>query len=267
MKQKALFPKRTVYYLSERDDFMSLEENRELKIDRSYRYDRSSLFQRIGDFIAYRLIAAPCAFLYTKLKFSEHFIGKKKLRAYRNVGYFIYSNHTQPIADAFSPNILSFSKKNSVIINKQNLFLPVLGRHLKRLGALPLPEDLRAARSFTQEVEARIRRGEAITVYPEAHIWEYYTGVRDFPVSCLELPVRCSAPVFTATRIYKQKGRRVVCDIYIDGPFSPDTSLSKREAQAKLKNEVYNAMLERSKLSSVDVIKYVKRTDSEHFSD
>ncbi len=293
---KKRLPKKTVYYRSETDDFVTLSEKQSIKIDGSYKYSRDSLWQRLGDFIAYRLIATPLAYIFTKHKFHERFIGKEKLKEYtkaqRNTssrssksahgdgardmqkgkdapcGYFIYSNHTQQIADAFTPNMLVFPKKNSVIIDKNNLSLPLLGRHLKRLGGMPLPEDMRGTRSFIKEVQARISNGEAVTVYPEAHVWEYFTGVRNFPDSALDLPVRCGAPVFCATRAYRQnRFGKVVCDIYIDGPFFPDRTLSSSGARAKLRREVYSAMRERTRLSTAEVIKYVKKDNEAENAD
>lgn len=263
MKKKRVFPARTVYYASDSDDFLSLGKREDIRIDASYDYSRDTLPRRIGDFIAYRLLATPAAFLYTKLKFRERFIGKEKLKAFNKTGYYIYSNHTQPIADAFSPNVLTYPKKNSVIINKDNLNLPILGRHLKRLGGLPLPDDLKAARAFALEIEKRIGRGEAVTVYPEAHVWEYHTEIRDFPDSALDLPLRTDSPVFTATRTYRLAKRRVICDIYVDGPFLPDQALPRRDARAKLKSEVYSAMKERSRLSDVKVVEYIRKEESD----
>lgn len=36
-------------------------------------------------------------------------------------------------------------------------------------------------RSFLDAIRTRIEEGSFIMVYPEAHIWPYYTGIRDFP--------------------------------------------------------------------------------------
>jgi hypothetical protein len=45
---------------------------------------------------------------------------------------------------------------------------------------------------------------------------------------------------------------------YIDGPFFPDNSLNKKEAQEKLRDEVYKKMCERSKNNNVKKIIYKK---------
>lgn len=43
------------------------------------------------------------------------------------------------------------------------------------MGALPLPDDAVATKNFLQAVETRIGEKHAVTIYPEAHIWPYYT--------------------------------------------------------------------------------------------
>ena len=254
--------KRTIYYESEKDDFFKLDENNELpRIDEDYDYDLREK-KRIKSFIAYRILATPAAYLYTKLKFRERIIDRSAIKAYRGVGIFIVGNHTQPIADAFTPNIIAFPRKNSIVITKDNFALPVLGRALPYLGGIPLPETPRAARAFTRTVETRIKRGEAVTIYPEAHVWEYYTGIRELDPSAFDLPVRFGAPVFSATRVYRRSAIGVRCKIYLDGPFIPDQSLPKKEARERLSLAISKIMKERAKESDVEVVRYIRRSES-----
>ena len=49
--------------------------------------------------------------------------------------------------------------------------------------------------------------------------------------------------------------------VYIDGPFMYDKSLPTKVAQKKLRDEVYEVMRERAKLSTYEVIRYLKRGD------
>ncbi len=47
---------------------------------------------------------------------------------------------------------------------------------------------------------------------------------------------------------------------YIDGPFFPDESCNTmKEKQQNLRDKIYNQMVERSKMSNVEVIKYIKK--------
>lgn len=250
--------KRTVYYKTEEDDFFHTKKKAPA-IDGSYKYEKCALM-RFVSFILYRLIAKPLAFLYTKLKFGERIIGKEKLSPYKKSGFFIYSNHTQPIADALTPNMLLYSKRVCVIVNKENLCLPVIGKSTALLGALPLPDSIDAVKNFQSTIKKNLDAGAAITVYPEAHVWPYYTGIRSFSETAFEFPLRYSSPVFVATRVYKKRRRskKPRCEIYVDGPIFPDKNLKKQDSRRALSAEVFNTMSSRAALSDCEYIIYKK---------
>ena len=247
------------YYESFDEDFDG-GDMRERTIDGSYRYERNNIFYRLSSWFLYRCCAAPCAFLYTKIKFREKYIGKERLKPYRRLGYFIFGNHTQPIADAFTPNMLGYPKRCHVVISSKNFSLPVLGPVLPELGGIPTPTERSAIRPFARAVESAIGKGRTVAIYPEAHLWPYCTFIRPFPDASFDYAVRCKAPAFSFTRVYKRRGKRGVrCEVYIDGPFYPDESLSPREARAKLRDEVYSAMCKRAELNEVEVVRYEAR--------
>ena len=47
--------------------------------------------------------------------------------------------------------------------------------------------------------------------------------------------------------------------VYIDGPFFADATIGKKQAENKLRDEVYSAMCRRAELSDCEYIKYVYR--------
>ena len=100
-------------------------------------------------------------------------------------------------------------------------------------------------------------------IYPEAHIWPFYTKIRPFPDASFKYPVQYKTPVFCFTNIYQKrrfsKNPRMLT--YIDGPFFPDESLSLKEQRKDLRDRVYNTMVERSKLNNIEIIKYIKKVD------
>ena len=203
----------------------------------------------------------PLAFFYTKIVFRHKIVGKEVLKPYRNSGYFMYGNHTQDIGDALMPNMIEKCKDKYVIVNPENLSVSFAGRVINSLGALPLPDNLKANRNFIRAIEKRIAERAAIVVYPEAHIWPYYTGIRPFGDSSFTYPARLRTPVFCFTNTYQKRPRskqpRVVT--YVDGPFFPDGNLSPQENRKKLRDEVYKKMCERASLSNVKVIEYIRR--------
>lgn len=173
----------------------------------------------------------------------------------------MYGNHTHHMCDAVIPSLLTVPKDTYVIVHPNNVSMPYLGRVTPSMGALPLPDDMAAYRNFISAIKRRLREGCAVAVYPEAHIWPYYTGIRSFPDTSFSYPVKFGVPIFVFTNTYQKRGRskkpRVVT--YIDGPFMPDRSLSPKEAAKKLRDEAYTAMCERARLSDFELIKYIKK--------
>lgn len=255
--------RKIIYYTDELNDEFSLAQITPKNIDGDYIYCHGSLFKRFTHFFWYRVIATPIAFLYTKAVFGHKTVNKKIFKKYRNVGYFMYGNHTQDIADAFIPNTINFPKTNYVIVHPNNVSMPVLGRITPSLGALPLPDDMKAYKNFHSAIEKRISEKRCVVVYPEAHIWPYYTKIRPFPDTSFSYPVKLSTPTFCFTNTYQKrrfrKRPRIVT--YIDGPFYPDASLPTRKQASELRERVYKCMCARAENSNVEIIKYIKKED------
>jgi hypothetical protein len=68
--------------------------------------------------------------------------------------------------------------------------MPYLGRVTPYMRGLPLPDDMAATRNFTSAIEKRIDEGAAVFIYPEAHIWPYYTGIRPFGDASFSYPIK-----------------------------------------------------------------------------
>ncbi len=253
--------RRVIYYDDELHNEFSTAQITPKKIEGDYIYCHDSFFKRFTHFFWYRLIATPIAFIYVKFKFHHKAIGKHKLKSFKRTGYFIYGNHTQDIGDAFIPNVLNFPKTNYMIVHPNNVSMPLLGKITPSLGALPLPDDMKAYRNFLKAVERRILENHSVVIYPEAHIWPYYTGIRPFPDVSFNYPIKFDAPVFSFTNTYQKRrfSNKPNIVTYIDGPFYPDDSLPKNEQKQDIRNRVYKTMCMRAKNSNVTKIQYIKK--------
>ena len=117
-------------------------------------------------------------------------------------------------------------------------------------------------KNFINAIEEHVKRNHPITIYPEAHIWPYYTKIRPFKAVSFKYPIELDKPTFCMTNTYQSYGKnndKVKMVTYIDGPFFADKNLSKHEQKQDLRNKVYNQMVERSKNSNIEVIRYQKR--------
>lgn len=201
----------------------------------------------------------PIKTLYLKLKFNHKYVGKENIKKYRKQGIFIYSNHTQPFSDTFTPSVAVYPTRNFLIVNPENISMKGSGWIVEMLGAIPVPGDLDSTKNFIDRIKNRIEKGYSISIYPEAHIWPYYTGIRNFKSVSFKYPVKLNRPSFCITNTYQKDGKKVKMISYIDGPFYPNKELKPKEAQEELRNKVYEKMLERSKNSNVEVIQYIKK--------
>lgn len=257
MKQK------TIYYDDERNNEFSGIVKNTVKVDKDFKYIRRGPFFSAVKFIVYRVIMTPVAFIYTKLKFGLKIRNKSVLKGYRKKGYFIYSNHTLMAGDAFIPNMYCFPKTTYMIVHPDNISTKGTKNFIMMCGAIPTPNAFDGFRNFNSTIEKRIKEGSAICIYPEAHIWPYYTKIRDFPDTSFAYPIKLDAPVFSATVTYsKRKFIKIPkVTVYIDGPFLKNSDLKPREAQKELRNQVYSAMIKRAENSTYEVIRYIKKED------
>lgn len=260
MSEKKTPPIKTVYYRDERNDEFSDAQITPKVIDEAYCYVNNSKWWKIKRFIVYRLIAMPVAFLYCKFALHSTFRNRAVLKDVKGKGCFVYGNHTQQVGDPFLPNLALFPRSVYMIVHPDNVSIPVLGRVTPYLGALPLPANLKAMRNFKEAIRTRIEEGSVVMIYPEAHIWPWYTGIRNFPATSMKYPVELNAPSFALTTTYRKRrfGRKPRTVTYLDGPFYPDNTISPRSRAQELRDRIYETMVKRSQESDCEYIRYLK---------
>lgn len=172
----------------------------------------------------------------------------------------MYGNHTLMGGDAFIPNLVNLPKKTYTIVHPDNVSKRGTKNFLLMNGAMPLPGTTKATKKFLEAIEKRVVQNNVIMIYPEAHIWPFYTKIRPFKSISFKYPVKLNEPVFAITNTFHKrkfsKNPKVIT--YIDGPFHPNTQLSPKEQEQDLRDRVYNQMVERSKLNTYEFAKYVK---------
>lgn len=253
-------PKKIVYYQDELTDEFSEAKIAPRKIDENYHYFHGKTWDLIS-LIVQNVLSMPIKLLYQKCKFHLKYVGKEKLKTCKHQGYFIYGNHTQPFADTFIPSVANYPHRNFFIVNPANVSMPGMHTLVEMLGAIPIPDNLGGMKHFYRAVEEKIQKNYSVTIYPEAHIWPYYVGIRPFTAVSFQYPVKFDCPVFCITNTYhERKGKSGKVDIvsFIDGPFFPDKNLKPKERQQALRDVVYETMCNRSRESDVEVIRYVK---------
>lgn len=205
----------------------------------------------------------PLATGFTHLyRLSHHIqvIGAEKLTP----GAFIYANHTQPVGDVFVPRTLPYPV--AIIAGPANLGLPVIGKLLPAGRAILLPGTRQQYPQFLAAIKRSHHAGQLIVVYPEAHVWPFYTGIRPFDATSFHYPARLQAPVFTMTTTYQESPHhnRVQIVIYIDGPMPMVTGLTLKAQQQALFYHAQAQLIARSQLSTQTVVQYTHTLEDDH---
>ena len=252
-----------VYYENELEDEFSEAKIDAKHIGADYDYD-GGFKRRIGRGLFYYVIARPIGLIFLKLKYGHKVVGREKFKEAKGTGFFLYGNHTNPVADAFLPAILVRPKSAFVIVHPANVSIPVLGKVTPSLGAIPLPDEKEALKGFTKAIDKAIDKNACVGIYPEAHIWPYCTFIRPFKDASFRYPVKLDKPVYCFTNTYhaKRNGKPKMIT-YIEGPFYQNKEIPMKDRKKELRDRVYAAMAENAKKNTAEFVKYVKKeTDS-----
>lgn len=255
-------------YRSFEDDFVATaDQGFELPADYEWA-PRAGLARRAGRAALYRaLYAFGRAYLWAHLRWRV--VGRLGLKASGGAGRpqgaaprgaVLYCNHTQPVGDAFAPAVVASPAHIWVLVSPSNLGIPVLGKLLPGLGALPVPQSLSGGKKLLAAVSRRLSEGGVVVVYPEAHVWPYCSWVRPFSAASFAYAVDNHVPAYCMTTTYQRRrhGDKPRATAYIDGPFwaSSGDGVSRRAAREALRDQVLAAMRERSRLSTYEYVRY-----------
>ncbi len=259
--------KKTIYYSDLKNDDFANTVFEPKPLPENYPFAVDNPLWRIAEFLLYRLIATPLVWLIAKIGFGLKIRNRRTLRKLRGTGYYLYGNHTQGMMDAYTPTLVSFPKAAHIVVSPQTVSIPVVGGIVRLLGAIPVPGNAKGMRAFTKALSMRTKQKRAVTVYPEAHIWPWFTGIRPFPNGSFAYPVKDGVPAVAFVTTYRKRRllRKLppLLTVTVSEPFYPDLSVSERTAKQKLRDEIYDFMLgEASRPDNYAYYEYIQKKDS-----
>lgn len=250
------------YYVDEVNDDFAFNKIEVKKQKKPFLYVHKNPFWIAGGAFLYFIIARPLVWILNKLFFRMKVKNKYLLKRSKHTGYFIYCNHTNGMADAFTPNLLS-PKRNHIVVGRETVSIKGIQNIVTMLGAIPIYADLREVEPYNECIKKRINQKRSITIYPEAHIWPYYTKIRRFKKDSFRYPVDMNKPVYVLTNTWQKRmlSKKPKLVSYLSGPLLPNPELSRSEAMDDLRERVY---LEMCKISNsakqIEKIQYIKVT-------
>lgn len=256
-------PKKVIYYSDELNDDFAGTNIKTKNIEADFKFIHNGIIWRVFSFLIYYLIVYPIIWIYMRVFLRVKIKNKKALKKLKKQKYYIYGNHTGFI-DAFSPNIITFPNRNKIVVGPDTVSIKGLKNFTQMLGALPVPSNVSGLKNFLSAIQFYHKKYN-IVIYPEAHIWPYYTGVRPFLDSSFAYPAKTNSPVIAFFTAYtKPKGlfscfRKANITLFVSDPIFCDENLTVKENQKYLRDKVYEFMLEKSNFSDYEVIEYQKK--------
>ena len=260
---------RVFYYASEEDDPIKTDEQEkkvEVGLPEGYKFIPKNPFVKLYSAVLFRAFKLFGQY-YERGYWQVKIHGREKLKKAKGKGYVMYANHTNPFHDVFGPAIAA-DRRIFTIISPVNLKIPGIGKTLPYIGGLPLGKTKEEKQAFNDAVDKRLAQKNCLVIYPEAHVWPYATKIRKFPAGdkSFKYAARNDLPIFTMTTTYhkrkdKKRGDLPRMDIYIDGPFWPDSAKSEDENRAELAKKAYDSMVKYSKKNSYEYFQYRPKSD------
>ena len=169
------------------------------------------------------------------------------------------SYYSDPLRDDFADTHIH----TKAVDRPDAVSIPGLRNLVQLLGCIPVPSDWSGFPAFLEALERRFLQGSCIGIFPEAHIWPFYTGVRPFVGTSFRYPVKLHAPVVAMAVTYRKR-RGLFCwvkrpgmTVTFSAPMYPDPSQRPKAAQEDLRRRTYEFLCQvTSRPDNVEYIRY-----------
>ncbi|MBP5694433.1 MAG: 1-acyl-sn-glycerol-3-phosphate acyltransferase [Bacilli bacterium] len=259
-----LYYGKVFYYKDElNDDFGKTNLNR-IELPDNYKYTHKNIFYRALSWFIYYFLAFPILGLIG-LFGGVRIKGRKNIKGLRRKGCFVYANHIS-FYDMFDVQASLFLFKRTNILGYTDaLSNKVIAKIVPLIGYRPIPGSIETYKSFMSDLEYETKKGHNTLIYPEAHVWPYYTKIRPFVSTSFKYPAKFNAPVIPLTNCVRKSkiSKKPKITIYIGTPIYPKEDLNVNQNKEYLRDECYRQMCETSeKYSTYEYVKYVKEEES-----
>lgn len=264
-KEEKIHFGKVFYYQDELNDDFEETNLKRIELPDNYKYTHKNIFYKALSWFVYYFLAFPILSLVSILG-GVRFKGRKNLKGMHKKGCFVYANHIS-FFDVFDiqANVFLF-KRTNILGYTDALSNKLIAKIVPLIGYRPIPDKISNYKSFMQDLEYETKKGHNTLIYPEAHIWPYYTKIRPFVSASFKYPAKLNAPIIPITNCVRKSklSKKPKITMYIGKPIFPKKDLNINENKEYLRDECYKIMCETAeKYSNYEYVKYVKRTKDE----
>lgn len=258
---------KTIYYSDElNDDFASTQCIKSKPLPANYKWIHKGVLWKLFSGIIYHVVVYPLVKIINKFYYGLKIKNKGVIRKLHS-GCFLYGNHTQHLDPFISAEVSGWGHRTYFLAGPDTFSITGLRSLVAMLGAMPVGYDIESLKKMGCAVKERYRQNACITIYPEAHIWPYYTGIRNFSSASFAYPVGLDAPVVAMAVTYRKRCglsklffKHPKITVYCSDPMYANPTLGSKAAKKELRDRVYNWMQKTvSGLDNYEFIHYERR--------
>lgn len=151
-------------------------------------------------------------------------------------GMVIVSNHilgfdAPMIATAIAP------RRMYILSLESNFYIPVAGTLIRMLRGIPVPQDIHYTSHVFNEIDALLKRGKIMLVFPEGHIEKRCDHLRKFHNGAFRMAIKADVPIQPVVYTYRGKNNRK-----LTLHFLPTVYAKEGESHAELNERVKSMM-------------------------
>ena len=218
-----------------------------ISLSGEYLYLPKTILGRVFSFFLFYFIAIPIFQLFNLFYLNIKIYGRHHLKKIKS-GYVIYGNHSSHFDAFISQAYLVKWKRSYIVSHPDAVSLKILRFFTKPLGALPLPTTYRGMQNYLKTIQQLLARKKVVVVYPEGHIWPFYTGLRPFEATSFRYASQNNVPAVAIVTTYRYpKGlfkqyRKPKINVHINAPIYPESHLSVKENAQKMHEQTIKFM-------------------------
>lgn len=185
-------------------------------------------------------------YIIDKIFLGFYIINKDKI--VKDKGFVSISNHIHYL-DCTLIGLIYYPSRVHYPTIEENFKIPFVRKLIRLLYAMPIPKERTKKDKFYSQINKAFKGKFILHVYPEAAMWPYYEGIRDFKYGAFKIAVDanvCVQPikfVFTKSdgiyKLYKRNKR--ICAVVLD-PLYPNMELEYRDRIKDLRDRAYESM-------------------------
>ena len=191
--------------------------------DGRYSYECNNVFFLIFALFI-RTLALVVIPVWAKAVSGYRISGRQNLRKVRGSGVVIIANHVHHLDAPLICGCMNRFRKTRIISLGENFDIPVVGKLIRALGAIPLGGDFAGRQKFNETIEKLLKKKKHVLFFAEGALWPYYKGIRPFMSGGFRFAARLGVPVLPVIIVFEgaEGGGRKRLRLHVGRPLMPE---------------------------------------------